>query len=60
MLNFKKKKPNITFETKRAEEKPNVEEVKIFKDGKFSHSVKIMVCPESIIEEIEQIKKASG
>lgn len=55
MLNFKKKKPNITFETKQVEEEPNVEEVRVFKDGEYSHSVKIMFWPESIIEELRKI-----
>lgn len=54
MFNFKKKKPEITFESEPISDQPNVEELRVFKDGEYSHSVKILVFPESIIKEIEK------
>lgn len=55
----KKKEPVYTTEIISGKESDNgfsIDEVKCFKDGDYTHSVKILCFPESIIEKINKIQ----
>ena len=58
---FKKKsKPEITFESVETDVK-NVVDIQVFKDGEFSHSVRTLMFPEDVIDDIVRIQeKLSG
>lgn len=57
MLNFKKK-PSYTAELiagKDNDEGFSIDEIKCFKDGEYTHSVKVLCFPKNIIKELEEI-----
>lgn len=57
---FNKKKPEITLESVDTDEK-NVVDIKVFKDGIFSHSVKTLIFPQEALDDIAKIQeKLSG
>lgn len=55
---FKKKKdPAYSIELVRENKEPNIEEVRCYKDGIYTHSVKVFVFPEEVIEELQRIQE---
>lgn len=56
---FKKKtkRPEYSIELVVENKEPGIEEVRCYKDGIYTHSVKVFVFPQSIIEELEEMQK---